>query len=570
MTTGLGNSYVSLNHTADRLLQILPPKGQIDPYAAKALKDTESFFREARSGDVRDELMHAGFSSNIVRLSQQLNNANLEDIPRLLLSSPDIYASLILTANTRDQVPLSDLEGLYNAVLYQVNDVPKRYFLARLLTSVLNAKRIRLKTNEKWWDRLDDLTLERGLPIQLGQVEPAITELLSRLYKEGSLPTYLTKYIQERSGIPETAFTPSIQQGMINYLTKLGVQIKSDEAFSAGLYDEYFALAYNEALKQSAVTDDPIDTARIKGGQVTWDFNVDNFDALDVQGVTPANIKAAGALDYIFYIGEGMRVFDVANALVLRWAGGMLDIPEGKTAAALYRFHKLRNERNTSAERAMLYRRVLNKGNGKLLSNMVANHAFPRLWHQLMAEVAEYIRKSEGSRDSWVSRASLYQATKNLQYNLTEHMTGMSHVQVAEDYAHLQEALDILRAEEIMNNFGGRRKSLWSVVERVAKEDLGTMIPTSLLRTIAVEGNKVFQWTANFEESAVQESEFNTLLSAAEAWIIAQASMESQGASRFLPNGANGKMAVRRDTRMKETAKPKQKEQNDDFDDWDV
>jgi hypothetical protein len=513
-------------------------------------------------------------------LTKRLDTNGLEDIPRLLLSSSEIYAYVLL--QSVDSVKSDDIAGLSNAVLLRIADQPKRYFLARILTDVTNDLKVQISLDEKDpnknWPRLVELTLERGIDIRAGQVRPSVMDLLSILYREGNIPYYLTRYIKERSAIPESSFTSTIKKSIIDYLIKLGVEFKTgktSENFDKGVYDEYFILSYNEALKRSEVADDPIDTARIKGGQVSWNFVVDSFDAVDRQGVIPENIKAAGALDYLYYIGEGMRVFDVANALVLRWASGMLDIPEGKTAAMLYRYHKLRNERNTAAERAMLYKRVLNKGGGKLLSNMVANDAFPMLWHQLMAEVAEYIRKSERGKDTWVSRSPLYQATKNLQYNLTEHMTGMSHVQVTEDYAHLQEALDILRAEEIINHFGGRRKSLWSVIERVSKEDLGSMVPTAPLRTIAVEGNKVFQWIANFEsEGGVRDVDFNTLLSAAESWIISQASMESGNNGKFLPDNRNGKdrgrPPQRTSQRGRTAATPRKKASNDDFDDWDV
>ena len=535
------NSNNSQSWAVDNSLSIRR-QPNIDAYAAAALKATEDWIKTTKWEDykkdaadkttlgatAKDTLPKKLAVEKIDELTKRLDTTGLEDIPRLLLSSSDIYAYVLL--QSVDSVKSDDIAGLSNAVLLRITDQPKRYFLARLLTDVTNDLKVQISLKDtnsnKNWPRLVELTLEQGIDIRTGQVRPSVMALLNILYREGNIPYYLTLYIKNRSAIPESSFTSTIKKSMIDYLIKLGVVFNAEDTdvkFKAGLYDEYFILSYNEALKRSEVADDPIDTARIKGGQVNWNFVVDSFDAVDRQGVIPENIKAAGALDYLYYIGEGMRVFDVANALVLRWASGMLDIPEGTTAGMLYRYHKLRNERNTAAERAMLYKRVLNKGNGKLLSNMVVNHAFPMLWHQLMAEVAEYIRKSERGKDTWVSRSPLYQATKNLQYNLTEHMTGMSHVQVTEDYAHLQEALDILRAEEIINHFGGRRKSLWSVIERVSKEDLGSMVPTAPLRTIAVEGNKVFQWVANFEsEGGVRDVDFSTLLSAAESWIIAQ------------------------------------------------
>lgn len=559
----------------------------LDAYAEEALKATEYWITHQQWEEYKGHTHTLGLGQTAKdslprylsvektdQLTKNIDSSGLEDIPRALLSNSEIYAFVLLQAT--ESVSKDDIAGLASAVLLRVLDLPKRYFLARLLAEVTSSLQIKINSSQT---RIVNLTLEQGIDIRSGQVRASVTTLLGTIHREKNIPDYLKRYIDERSALPDSSFTPTIQKLMVDYLIKLGVDFKtnkknqtSDQLFDSGAYDEYFILAYNEALKTSAAADDPIDTARIKGGQATWNFQVDGFESVDRQGVIPANIKAAGALDYVYTIGEVMRVFDVANALVLRWASGMLDIPEGATASALYRFHKLRNERNTPAERAMLHKRVLNKGNGKLLSNMVVNTAFSGLWHQLMAEVAEYIRKSERSKDVWVSKSSLYQATKNLQYNLTEHMTGMSHVQVTEDYAHLQEALDILRSDEILTNFGGRRKSLWSVLEQVAKEDLGVMIPTSTLRSLAVEGNKIFQWVAGYEtEAAVRATDFDRLLSAAESWIIAQASLESSSRSKGSHKMPAGKARRNLPPAPSPTHRePVKAHKGGDFDDWDV
>lgn len=586
-SAALSSTNGSQGWAVDRVLTIRPLP-DMDAYAADALKATEYWithkkWEEYQAGPpkpasdklgktAKDSLPKRLSIEKVDELTKRLDSSGLEDIPRALLSNSEIYAFVLLQAT--DSVQPDDVAGLANAVLLRVLDLPKKYFLARMLAEVTSVLQVKINPAQK---RIVALTLEQGIDIRSGQVRPSVMNLLGILYRERNIPDYLSKYIEVRSALPESSFTPAIQKLMVDYLIKLGVDFNSNkqnktpqQLFDEGAYDEYFILAYNEALKLSAVADDPIDTARVKGGQVTWNFQVDSFDAVDRQGVIPTNIKAAGALDYVYTIGELMRVFDVANALVLRWASGMLDIPEGATASALYRFHKLRNERNTPAERAMLYKRVLNKGNGKLLSSMVVNTAFSGLWHQLMAEVAEYIRKSERSKDVWVSKSPLYQATKNLQYNLTEHMTGMSHVQVTEDYAHLQEALDILRSEEVLTHFGGRRKSLWSVIEQIAKEDLGVMIPTSTLRSLAVEGNRIFQWIASFEtEAAVRSADFDSLLSAAESWIIAQASLESGSHSKGSHKMPSGKTR----SSLPQASPPKRtpvKAGAGDFDDWDV
>lgn len=545
------------------------PKIELDPFAIKALNATEKYLKDEFKTDPKEKLIQRGLTEQIANLSARLESSGLDDTHRLLLSSPDIYAVLINTALDVSKVQTDDLEGLYNAILRAVGDKPKRLFLAWMLTQVIDAHSIRVQPNDEKWHRIDDLTLERGIPIRIGQVEPAVMALLDTLNKEGNIPYYLNQYAQ-RGEINSTAFTSAIKQSMINYLIKIGLQITSEIDFKAGKYDEYFALAFNEALKISTAAEDPIDQARTKGSETTWDFTVDIFDAVQEQAVIPANIRAAGALDYIYYIGERLQVFNVANALVLRWASASLDIPDGKTAAALYRFHKLRSDRSTPEERAMLYKRVLDRGNGKLLSNMVVNEPFPGLWNTLMSEVAEYIRKSENNKlsDNNVSRTQLYQATKNLQYNLTEHMTGMAHLQVTEDYAHLQEALAILKFDDILNHFGGRRKSIWNVIETVAKQDLGIAVPSSAIRTIAIEGNKVFQWLAKFNEGMVKENEFKVLLDAAEAWIIAQASLDSDDDSPHTEK-TKGKEKKQVAHHGKNNRKDDD-DDDDDFDDWEV
>lgn len=531
----------SNQYAADPLKEIHQPRIPIDPRAIQALKATQDDCWQVGTQNVdgaaesyiqvvaaKNEIQKRGITDQIHQLSERLNQTGLDEISRFLLSSPDVYAVFIHDA-LKNAVDAKDVTGLYNSVLRAAKGDFRKNFLARLLTAVLDERRVQVKPNDPRWQKLDDLVLSRELPIQQDKIGPAVMDLLDVVYREGDLTHYLNAY-KKRSVLPDTAFTPAIKQGMIDYLVKLGINISSNEDFDKGKYDEYFVLAYYEALKLSTVKDDPIDQFRVKG-EVAWDFTVTSFDDVAVQEeVIPNNIKAAGALDYVYTLGELMRVFDVTNALVLRWARGALDIPAGKTASELYRFHKLRNERSTYEERAMLYKRVLNKSDGQLLSGMLANTSFPILWHKLMVEVTEYIRKSEGKQmaDAYVSRAQVYQATKNLQYNLTETMTGMAHVQVTEDYAHLQEAMAILKADEILNKFGGRRKSIWSVIEQVAREDLRVMVPTAPLRSVAVEGNKIFQWIANFNENIVQESAFRTFLRAAEAWIIAQASLESK------------------------------------------
>ncbi len=361
-----------------------------------------------------------------------------------------------------------------------------------------------------------------------GALEAAILKLISSVNEQGQLPALLEIYI-EQSEIEKSRFTDSIKMAMIDYMLDRGVQIDDIEKLKNGGYDEHFALAYNHALDVASGEDDPLDAAWRKGGGRglgQWDFTVDNFDGIEEQGIVKENILAAGALDYIFELGERLGVFKLVDALVLNWAAGSIDVVDGPVAARLYRYWKLREDRASEEERGIVYRRVLNKGETEVLSRMVVNEYLPDLWHNLMAEVAQYIDKTERVDDGFgetspVSRSRIYQATRELQYNLTEFCTGMAHVQTREFYAQLQECLEILKDPDIMAYFGGnRRKSLWSVIERLSKEEFGTAPNIGAHRSLAVDGNKIFQWIANFNEASVRQEDFITFVQAAESYIL--------------------------------------------------
>lgn len=362
-----------------------------------------------------------------------------------------------------------------------------------------------------------------------GALETAVLGIINAVNEKGQLPALLDIYIEENGEIAKSRFTPEVRSAMIDYLLDRGVQIDDVQKVRDGGYDEHFALAYEYAISTSGGEEDPIDSAlRRDGGRGfgQWDFTLDEFSDVEEQGIVAENILAAGALDYIFELGERLGVFKLVDALVLNWSAGSIDVVEGATAARLYRYWKRRDDRATEDERGMVYRRVLNKGGTEVLSRMVVNEPFLGLWHNLMAEVAEYIDKTERVDEgvgefSPVSRSRIYQATRELQYNLTEYCTGMAHVQAREFYAQLQECFELLKDPEIMVYFGGnRRKSLWTVIEKLSKEEFGTAPNIAAHRSIAVDGNKVFQWVANFEEGSVRQEDFVDFLQAAESYIL--------------------------------------------------
>ena len=554
------------------VLSIRGLNAPLDLIAVQALSamTMEEIYR-GKTDELRNKINVEGLSDKIESLSKRLNSRQgLTDTQRVLLSTQEVYASLILNALDRGIKP-EDTSGLANSILRELESA-KDLFYSHIMILAFERRGIQIESGFKL-TRIVELLQQRNLPVLEGQVWPAFSDLLGIIHREGDIPEYVEHYVNKFE-VSGGTFTPTIKQAMVEYLLNLGVVFppipkEIDETYwkqweDDGKYDEYFALAYNEALHAKSGRD-PIDGINRPGQVTSWDFDVDHFAGIEDRGINPTNIKAAGALDYIYRIGEELQVFNVASALILRWSTGSLDITQGQTAAALYRFYKLRSDRTSPAERAMLYKRVFNIGQAQLLSKMTVNEAFPKYWHALMSEAAQYIKKAESSSrgESQVSRASIYQATRTLQHNLSEAMTGMTHLQVTEDYAHLKEALDLIKSEEILDHFGGRDRSMWSVIELVALEDLGQSVQTATTRTLAVEGNKIFLWIANFDQGTVTDEAFENFLSAAEAWILAQASMQESSNGRYSPNGQNGHDPDFDDFDA-------EFEESGDFDDWDL
>jgi hypothetical protein len=313
---------------------------------------------------------------------------------------------------------------------------------------------------------------------------------------------------------------------MVDYLRSLGIPISLTRA-KRGEYDEYFAMAYDRAVGTGDGRSDPIALSRPQGFVTAWDFQVDTFETADQQAVIKENILAAGALDYVYNLGELLGVYKLADALVLNWAAGAVDIVDSATSQRLYRYWKVREDRMSPEERQMLYKRVLNKGDTDVLSKMVVNTAFPTLWDNLMQEVANYVQATaDAAKETNISRKPIEAAVRELQYNLTEFMTGMAHMQVTEMYAQLKDAMTLLGSSDVTSQLsGGRRRTVWAVIANLSKQELGTAPDVAAIRTLAVDGNQVFQAIGKYTPGGFSDPDFQNFLDSAEAWILAAASI---------------------------------------------
>lgn len=549
------------------MLYIRRPVISLDTLASRALKGVAGA-PEYRNGHkaVKRHITEKALTANISRVTARLNKAGLDKTTRLLLSEETVYGSLLFHALVNEKIKGEDDQGLFESVLRNMDSTtlklpreintakslgevkaPKIFFHMTLVNNVLAENSVQL--SEPLMNLLHFRVLENGVSLAPSKLESQVLDILNRVREDGTLPYFVERYFKERREVSPQSDQEAIRNAMIAYLRRLNLNITSVADFDDGKYDEYFAVGYDHALTVISGGEDPV-TSIYNGSMSEWDYTVDTFASIEEQGISRENILAAGALYYVFVLGEQLAVFRLVDALILRWAAGGINIPKGTTASKLYRYYKLRDQRSTPEERAMVYKRVLNIGDSKMLSNMVVNEDFPLLWDKLMTEVVDYIQKSESSVDTQASKLPIYQATRDLQHNLTSHMTGMAHLQVTESYAQLRDSFDLLGNSEVVDYFaGGPDKNMWSVIERLWQEEFNALPNISSLRTAAVEGNKIFQWIADFDEGSVTDDQFQEFLHSTEAHIIARAEEQPE-------NNVN-------------EDEEDISESDDDFDDWD-
>ncbi len=562
------------------VLAVNPPSDVPDAFVAKALTAlTREAGGDEKAREVTEALAREGLTEAVARATAKLNAGGIDRTQRLLLSKAAVYASILESGmqatgsgpvevaagaragRHRRRVDFDDTVGFVDFILRTLDGAAgfREVYATKLVDAVIASRGLNVSEAIRT-TVIRDVSV-RELPTTATKVDELVAGLLAQRRATMTVQAAVD-FFAESGEIEPTRFTPRIRQSMVSFLRDLGV-VFPDPITDANRaqFDEYFVLAYNHALRSSnGAVSDPIDTVRQKGAVSEWDFTVDTFDSVEEQGVVAQNILAAGALDYVYNLGERLGIFKLADALVLRWASGAFDAEPGKPSADLYRYWKLRSERVSAEERAMMYRRILAKGEGQLLSGMVENESLPTLWGALMEKATDFIRRSEenASSERTVSRQPIYQATKQLQYNLTEHATGMAHMQITEMYHHLLEAKQVL--EHAIAYFStGSRKSLWTVIERASREWFDEAPNISAIRSAAIDGNKVFQWIAAFDQSSVTDEDFQVFLESAEAWILATATDSREPGA--------GEEASDSD---EEDFEDLEKEIDDAGDDWDV
>lgn len=367
--------------------------------------------------------------------------------------------------------------------------------------------------------------------------EASIQASLNEISGIGTISRRVDDYLTQRGDVDPNLATrdlKGLKSRMTRFLQGRGARLGNDQRFALGGYDEILFAAYDRSLSAQQGGDDPLVSVS-RGDEIgSWDFSVEQFESIETLGLDPTAIRAAGAIDYIFELGERMGVFQLAESLVLNWASGQVDVVDNRATTRLYGYWKQLDDRSDAEERGMLYRRVIGRGESQLLSRMVANEGFQPLWSNLMGEIATYIEKTErletGRADiTSVSPGPIYQTIREIQYNLTEYCNGMAFVQAQEIYKQLQGAFDVLRDPDIVANFGGpRRRNMWTVIQELHKQEFGRSLPIGPLLRVAVDGNRIYQIIADFDGIDLSAAQFRALIDAGESYIINSSVIEAQ------------------------------------------
>jgi hypothetical protein len=487
----------------------------------KAISFIRSLVKNA-DYDIRKELLSAGITGEIGKTSAKIRRSSIDNNIRLLLSNEPVYVFCLYRAYKDDNV--KDAHGLLNRVMVYVDEVQTE---VQAIAAEQFFKSQKLDASEIDKTVFVEQVKTARFSYATGKPVAFMKNLISQQMKFGNLPKYVEDFFASNE-IPAEKGTPEIKKKMVDYLHTLDLQI-SGTSLPAEKFDEYFANAYAHAAKLGTSEGDPVKNIFSDVQVDFFDFKVDYFETVEEQAIDRQNLLAAAVLFYNKVLADDLGILRIADAIIMAWTQGKLDIPQGETATKLYRYYKLRKERTTAEERAMFYKIVFNSGSAEVLEDSVVNTEFSQLWSTLMNETVKYIQKFEANENAneYVSKVGVYNSIKNLQYNLSVFMSGMVKSLLPEMYAQLQSALDILKRPEIVSQLGqGYHRNMWKVIERVSSEAFNYIPNVSALRTIAVKGHSVFHAIAQFDEAQFTEEQFRTFITDVEEFIVANGQVE--------------------------------------------
>lgn len=500
------------------------PNVTADEFSKKALEQLKKSAAQSVEAE-RSKLVKGGYLATIEEVTHKFNKSGISQTLRYLISEEGLYIKLLSKVILKENV--TDVSGIYSRVKANAQET-KAEFYYFLTQEVLSANSIDVDSIS--FDQLFADVVK--LKPKINNSESTIMDVLHNLEKLGNLPKLVDFYFLKEE-VDSSKGTSAVKKAMSNYLLSVGLVVPDDynpNIAQPSKYDEALFVAYTNAIRRIGEGSDPINNLFSASSDDNWDFQVDDFESIEGQGIDSESIKVASVLFYIYKLGDELGIFKIVDAIILAWTQGRLDIPQGDSAHKLYKYYKLREERTAEEERGVFYGQVLNLGATNMLEGMTVNEDFTRLWQILMEEAVNYIQKFENSDsgDS-ISKMPMYRAMQDIQYNLSTHSSGMVKAMTREMYAHLNSAIEILQEQEVVDQLGyGYNKSMWKVIEQVSRTEFNVIPNVSALKTGAVEGNKILRTIADFDEASITDAEFTTLLNSCESFIISQSQLMDQ------------------------------------------
>lgn len=531
---GLLRKLVSYKQDAANLKRGSRPPADLEPELKKFLEGitvikkyeglNRSDLATVKTYQLKSKLLEKGLAATIGAVSLKFRKSSIDNNLRYLLSNEAIFVYCLTQSYFGDNI--KDTDGLFARALVHAKEVQE--YLNEVMAEAF-FKQNRLDKDDIPLEAFKEMAADSIIPFTANQPAAYLENMLNKLMKFGALPALVDKYLL-KGEIDPAQFTIDIKQKMIEHLYKMGVKITEAEVeTSRGKYDEYLALAYSHARKLSGGVNDPLKNLFSDVAVDTFDYKVDYFETIEEQSIDRAHILGAAVLFYTKVLSDDMGLLRIADAIIMAWTQGKLDIPHGETATKLYRYYKLRKERMTAEERSMFYKIVFNTGSAEVLENSVVNSDFPKLWNSLMQETVKYIQKYEASEnaDEFVSKVGIYNSIKNLQYNISVFMTGMIKSLLPEMYAQLQSAIDIVKQPEVVSQLGqGYHRNMWKVVERIGAEVFNSVPNVSALKTIAIKGHSIFSAIAGFDEAQFTDETFRKFITDVEEFIVANGQLD--------------------------------------------
>lgn len=573
---GHADARTAMLRARDGNSQATPPQlGYAFDFNTQDPQNDQHFAAIANLQALEDDLV-SNYSLIVSQVRDLLGQESLDDVEKLILGDRHSYVALLRRAiyQTTGPVsaPVSPDPGAVKFYLMQlVGDAAKRFY-TEITHQFFDDNNISADPNTQS-AVIDRLKLS-GIYVQ--DPYSSINDVYQVVKKLGNLP-YLVDTFFNKGEILSDSITDALKAEMVNFLRTLNLNTSIIAASVtpdpvSGLdvmgesFDEYFVAAYQHSLKVSSGLEDPIFQVYNPNYSSSWNLEVDLFENLEDQANIPDHVRAAGALQYCYILGEVMGIYHVVDYLTLMWAQGRLALSRGEASTKLYSYFKRRDDRMTNEERAMTWKQVLNLGNAPTMQNLVVNTEYTHLMDTLLKNVVEFMSKTESfdSGSGNVSPESIFISINGLQGNLSSYMVGKPLADVHELYAQLKDCLEILKTEEIRDQLGGgRQKNIWAVIGKVLREDLKRNVSVPAAKAAAVEVNKMFNYIANFDYSRRHYSSLSDFIQSTEAYILAY---EQLGSAVESPMKGHDSHHSHRADGMDEF---EDEAFDDDFDNWD-